>query len=163
MPGASVSIGTILERLAETPRRIAALTAGLTSAQLHAAPGSEEWSANDVLAHLRACADVWGEHIEAIIAEDEPTRQGVNPRTWIKKTNYPDQQFQQSLRSFTKQRAELLALIEPLPSRAWSRTATVLAWNVPNRRTMVSFAEHLARHERTHLKQFKAIVERVSA
>jgi hypothetical protein len=62
MPSASVSIDTILERLAETPRRIAALTAGLTSAQLHA-----------------------------------------------------------------------------------------------------SFAEHLARHERTHLKQFKRIAERVSA
>jgi uncharacterized damage-inducible protein DinB len=163
MPSTSVSIDTILERLAETPRRIAALTAGLTSAQLHAAPGPEEWSANDVLAHLRACADVWGAHIEAILAEDEPTRQGVNPRTWITKTNYLDQKFRPSLRSFTQQRTELLALIEPLPSRAWSRTATVLAWNVPFRRTMVSFAEHLARHERTHLKQFKRIAERVSA
>jgi hypothetical protein len=138
------------------------LTAGLSSAQLPAVPGPEEWSANDVLAHLRACADVWGGHIEAILAEDKPTRQGVNPRTWINKTNYPNQKFQPSLRAFTKQRAELLAVIEPLPAKAWSRTATVMAWNVPCQRTMMSFAEHLARHERTHLKQFKRIVERVS-
>ena len=74
-----------------------------------------------MLAHLRACADVWGGHIEAILAEDKPTRQGVNPRTWINKTNYPNQKFQPSLRAFTKQRAELLAVIEPLPAKQFKR------------------------------------------
>src|SRR5579862_3167603 len=91
MAATSVPTGTILERLSETPRRIAALTAGMSAAQAQRSPSPDEWCVNDVLAHLRACADVWGGHIEAILAEDEPARQGVNPRTWIKRTNYPDQ------------------------------------------------------------------------
>jgi hypothetical protein len=45
----------VLTLLAETPRRIAALTAGLAPAQLHTCPSEWEWSANDVLAHLRLC------------------------------------------------------------------------------------------------------------
>ncbi|MBX3065222.1 MAG: DinB family protein [Anaerolineae bacterium] len=40
--------------------RLATITDGLTPAQLHTPPAADEWSINDVLAHLRSCADVWG-------------------------------------------------------------------------------------------------------
>ena len=83
MPKRSLTIEQVLTLLAETPRRIAALTAGLAPAQLHTAPNHGEWSANDVLAHLRSCADVWGNCIEVIIAQDTPTIRAVNPTTWI--------------------------------------------------------------------------------
>ncbi len=81
MPSRSLTIEQILTLLTETPRRIAALTAGLAPAQLHATPNHGEWSANDVLAHLRACADVWGKCIAAILAQDTPTLRAVNPTT----------------------------------------------------------------------------------
>ena len=83
MPSRSLTIEQILTLLAETPPRIAALTAKLAPAQLHTAPDPGEWSANDVLAHLRACADMWGNCIVTIIAEDTPTIRAVNPRTRI--------------------------------------------------------------------------------
>ena len=54
VPSRSFTLEQILTTLAETPPRIAEFTVGLTEAQLHAAPGSGEWSANEVLAHLRA-------------------------------------------------------------------------------------------------------------
>jgi len=41
-------------------------------AQLHTAPNPGEWSADQVLAHLRACADVWGGNILRMISEDRP-------------------------------------------------------------------------------------------
>jgi hypothetical protein len=43
--------------LAATSPRLVALTANLTPAQLRTPPQPDEWSANDVLAHLRACAE----------------------------------------------------------------------------------------------------------
>jgi ribosomal protein S6 len=98
------TIEQILTLLAQTPRRLAALMAGLAPAQLHAAPNRDAWSANDVLAHLRACADVWGNCIVAIVAEDTPTLRAVNPRTWIKKTDYLELNFRPSLRSFATHR-----------------------------------------------------------
>src|SRR5206468_8694309 len=103
--------------------RIAALTAGLAPAQLRAAPGPDEWSANAVLAHLRACADVWGDCIATIIAQDKPTIKAVNPRTWIQKTDYLEQEFQPSLQAFTAQRIDLVAVLKPLRPKVWSRTA----------------------------------------
>src|SRR5487761_1341461 len=60
MRSQSLTTEQVLTLLAETPARIAALTADLAPAQLHTPPNHDEWSANDVLAHLRACADVWG-------------------------------------------------------------------------------------------------------
>ena len=157
----SLTTEQIVTRLAEAPRRITALTAGLTPAQLRTTPGVDEWSANDVLAHLRACADVWGNHVVAILAEDMPERRGVNPRTWIKSTDYLELEFEDSLRSFVAQRAELLAILDDLSPEDWSRRAKVVAYGMTNERTLLSYAEHLARHERPHLKQIAEVVESI--
>jgi hypothetical protein len=154
----SLTIEQILTLLAEAPPRIAEFTAGLAPAQLRTAPNHGEWSANDVLAHLRACADMWGNCIVAMIAEDHPTLRAVNPRTWIKKTDYLDLEFRPSLRSFTTQRADLLAVLEPLPREGWSRSATVTGAGKVLERTVLTYAQGLARHERPHVKQVERIV-----
>src|SRR5713101_4053520 len=121
----SLTTEQVLTLLAATPLRLAALTADLSPEELQTRPTPDEWSANEVLAHLRACADVWGNCIMAIIAEDAPTLRAVNPTTWIKKTDYLELDFRPSLRSFTTQRADLLAVLSPLPIDVWSRAATV--------------------------------------
>ena len=84
----SFTVEEVLILLAQTPERIAALIAGLTEDQLHAAPGPGEWPANDVLAHLRACADVWGKYIAAILAEDRPTIRAISPRTCRRRSTW---------------------------------------------------------------------------
>jgi hypothetical protein len=157
VPRKSLIIEQILTALAETPPRIAELTIGLTSAQLHAAPSPGEWSANDVLAHLRACADVWGDCIVTIIHQDTPTLRAVNPRTWIKKTDYREQEFKPSLQAFTTQRAGLLAVLKPLAPDDWSRMATVTGAGKVLERTVHTYVQWLAGHERPHLKQIKRI------
>lgn len=153
-----LTIEQVLTLLAETPQRIAALTASLAPAQLHTAPNPNEWSANDVLAHLRSCADVWGNCIAEMLAQDRPTIRAVNPRTWIKRTDYPEQEFQPSLHAFTKQRAALLAVLAPLPPEGWSRAAIVTGAGKVLERTVFSYAQRLARHERPHIKQIERIV-----
>lgn len=158
MPSGPLAIPQILTWLAETPRRMAALTAGLSSESLRAAPDHDEWSANEVLAHLRSCADVWGNSIAAMLAEDTPTLRAVNPRTWIKRTNYLELVFPASLDSFTAQRADLLVVLNPLSPDGWSRKAIVTGAGQVLERTVLDYAERLARHERPHLKQVEHIV-----
>ncbi|HET8671312.1 MAG TPA: DinB family protein, partial [Candidatus Saccharimonadales bacterium] len=76
-------VDKILTILKETPPRLANLTARLASAQLHTAPSVGEWSVHEVLAHLRACDDVWGGYyIMTILTQDNPTIKARNPRTW---------------------------------------------------------------------------------
>ena len=158
MARSSLTIEQVLTLLAGTPPRIAALTAGLAPARLRTAPERDEWSANDVLAHLRACADMWGNCIVAMIAEDRPTLRAVNPRTWIKQTDYLEREFRPSLRSFARQRADLLAILKPLPPKGWSRSATVTGAGAVLERTVLFYAQWLARHERPHVKQIERIV-----
>jgi hypothetical protein len=162
MPGESPTIDDVLALLAAAPPRLETLTAGVAPALLRTAPAAGEWSANEVLAHLRACADVWGGCIAAILAEERPTLRAVNPRTWIGQTDNLDLEFQPSLRAFAAQRAELLAVLAPLPPEAWSRAATVTGAGKPLERTVLSYARRLAKHERPHLKQIARIITTVN-
>ena len=156
----ALTTAQILKLLAENPERIAALTDGLAPAQLSVRP-RDAWSANDVLSHLRSCADVWGKCIATMLAEDHPTLRAVNPRTWIKRTNYLELEFHPSFWSFKKQRLDLLAILEPLPDKAWLRSATVTGAGNTLRRTVHTYAQWLARHEHTHVKQIARIVQAV--
>ena len=154
-----LTIEQVLTRLPETPPRLAALTAGLAPAQLQTCPGPAEWSLNDILAHLRSCSDVWGGTIARLLAQDKPTFRAVNPTTWIKQTNYPELEFRPSLRAFTRQRAELLAVLQPLPPKAWSRSATVTGAGKPLQRTVFTYAQWLVNHERSHFKQIERLTD----
>lgn len=156
-----LSVDQVLTILPDTPKRIAALTSGLTEDQLHTAPSPGEWSVNEVLAHLRSCADVWGGCIETMLAEDRPTLRAVNPTTWIKSTDYAEQQFRPSLQAFTGQRADLLSVLEPLRPEDWSRSAIVTGAGRPLERTVQFYAQWLARHERSHYRQIRSTVDAV--
>lgn len=155
MARSPLTIKQILTILTETPSRIADLTDGLTAVQLRTPPGQDEWSVNDVLAHLRSCADVWGHCISAILSQDRPTLRAIDPRTWVKTTDYPELDFQSSFQAFTTQRTELLVVLKSLGPESWSRGATVTGAGKPLERTVLFYAQWLARHERTHVKQIE--------
>jgi hypothetical protein len=158
-----LTVEQVMTILAETPVRIAGLTAGVPAPLLLVAPARDEWSANDVLAHLRACSDMWGGYIAAILAGDMPTLTAVNPRTWINSTNYLELAFRPSLRSFTAQRDELMTVVSALKPDGWARAATLVGGGKPLQITVLDYARRLARHERPHVKQVASIVKSVRA
>jgi hypothetical protein len=163
MPERPLSIEQILTMLETGPPRLVTLTDGIAPAQLQAAPGPGEWSANEVLAHLRSCADVWGDCIEVILTQDKPTIRAVNPRTWITKTDYLEQPFQPSLHAFAAQRHRLIKRLKPLAPEAWRRASTITGAGKPFVRTVHSYAQWMATHERPHVKQIERIVNSLRA
>jgi uncharacterized damage-inducible protein DinB len=137
--------------------RLRELTKGLRAAQLLMPPEAGEWSARDVLAHLRACSDMWGKYIRVILSEDHPTYRAMNPTTWIKQTDYLEQEFGPSLQAFIAQRLELLAVLKKLSPQAWERAATVTGAGKPRERTVHTYAMWLANHEGSHFRQLERI------
>jgi len=117
-------IETVLGVLSETPIQIAHIARGLTPKQLHRKPETNAWSEQEIVAHLRACADVWGGTIDRMLTEDEPTLRYVSPRGWIKKTDYLQQDFHESLRVFSQLRASLVETLSGLDKKGWLRRAT---------------------------------------
>lgn len=159
-----LSTDQILAILKETPPRLASLTTSLPQTQLHTPPSPGEWSVHEILAHLRACDDVWGSYyILTILAQNNPTIKARNPRTWIKNTDYLEQDFQSSLRAFTNQRNKLLAVLASLSPKEWARTNMLIGAGKPLQQTLLSHADGLARHERAHLKQIERTLSRRTA
>ena len=159
MPRQLMTTDQILSILRQTPDRIGELTARVTGSQMRVAPEPGEWSLVEVLAHLRSCADVWGDAIEMIIVTDHPSIRAVNPTTWIKSTDYGEVEFAPSLMAFTNQRDRQLVLLGSLSNEGWSRSATVLGGGSPLELTVHSYANRLARHERAHWRQLAKTVK----
>lgn len=151
MPNKTLTVDQVMALLEATAPRIAELTSSLKPSQLNL-PSDGDWSAVDVLAHLRACADVWGGCMISIM-RGTSTMRAVNPLTWIEKTDYRAQDFAPSLHSFAKQRADLLDTLKPASRAAWRRTVTVTGAGAPLRRDPLFYGRWMAGHERAHLKQ----------
>ncbi|MEZ4863355.1 MAG: DinB family protein [Caldilineaceae bacterium] len=148
-----------LQILTATPRRIEALTKEMTEARLQAKADANSWSANDLLAHLRACADVWGKNIAVILAEDTPTIRHLSPRTWLRKTDYPSLSFHPSFAAFTAQRAALLTTLRGLTLTEWSRAAKIK--DRQQERTVLDQVRQLAQHEAGHWQQLQDLCSRL--
>jgi hypothetical protein len=145
----------VLRLLTETPRRILRASNGFSDEQLRRKPDADSWSADEVLAHLRACADVWGSSIMAMLTQDRPAFRYISPRTWIKKTDYAKLKFTASLRAFTVQRKSLLDDLRPLSDENWLRGAIVQAANRRSEETVLSYSQRTALHEAGHCEQIE--------
>jgi uncharacterized damage-inducible protein DinB len=158
MAGKQLTTEQVMSMLAGAPGRIAEMAHRIDADVLQAAPQAGEWSANEVLAHIRACADVWGGSIERILAEDHPTLKAMDPRTWMRSTDYPQQAFHASLDAYTRQRDGLIEVLSALKEQEWRRSAKVVGAGKPLERTVFFYAQWMAIHERPHLKQIARVL-----
>lgn len=95
----------------------------------------------------------------ARIAQDHPTLRYVSPRSWIKKTNYLEQEFHTSLKAFTKQRLELIEVLKSLKPEDWSRGATFTATTKEKEHAVLSYTERIIWHENEHCIQVKNLLQ----
>jgi hypothetical protein len=151
-------IEKLLGLLSTTPQRLAACSTGIDPSRLSFKSEQEPWSANDILAHLRACADVWGKSMLAMITQDHPTLRYVSPRTWIRKTNYIEQEFLVSLQAFSKKRDELLSVLKALRADDWLRGATFTATTKGREQTVLTYAQRMTHHENEHCDQIEVLL-----
>jgi hypothetical protein len=149
---------SLLRQLGATPGRIATLTKGLDDVRLDCKPSEDSWSVNEVLAHLRACADIWGRSILAMLAKDHPSFRYVSPLGWMKKSNYCSVKFAESFAVYAKQRETLLKSLQYMPQAHWSRGASVRAGSKIREETVLSYAQRIADHEAGHCDQIERIL-----
>lgn len=155
MPHAPLTHEQILALLSAAPDQLAQLTNGLPAARLAASPAADAWSPLQILAHLRACCDVWGGYMQRILDEDAPRYRAMSPRTWVKRTDFAAQDFAASFVAFTRQRVNLVALLRSLDEADWARSATVTGFSRPKTLSVHSYGEMLANHEQVHLRQLE--------
>jgi hypothetical protein len=151
-------IDTVLKALAAAPRRLTTLSRGLDEARLRARPEGEDWSVQDILAHLRACAVVWGGSIEKMLTQPHPTLRYVSPRGFMRQTDYAALPFSVSLPAYAAQRRALLKLLQPLAPADWARGATFTGTTKGREQIVLSYAQRLVSHEAEHLAQIEMML-----
>ncbi len=154
-----MSSGLVLSLLDQTPTKLSELTQDFDEAELTRRAKPEEWSIIEVLAHLRASADIRGEQrILNMLHYDEPRLVTDSPRNWSLAVEYAGVPFCESLVAFSEQRKCLLDRLRALPSENWQRGATLTGVRPVRRETVHSEADALIRHELRHLQQIKRTV-----
>src|SRR5688572_1000911 len=151
----AAEVEQFLQLLAEAPRRIAAATKGLLESRLYLRTEAELWSVNDILAHLRASADVREKFIRIMLTQDHPTLRYISPRTYIKKTNYLELAFPESFQAYKKQRNELLTTLKDLSIKEWSRSAIIKE----RPETVFNYTLYLTQHETAHCEQIEELLK----
>ena len=144
-----------LKMLEATPRRIKVLTQNIDEARLQFKAESKTWSANEILAHLRSCADVWGDSIDDMLAAEHPKIPYRHPRQWIKKTNYLNLPFHESFQAFAEQRKKLLNVLKKLSFEDWSRAATIKG----QEHSVFTQARRMAKHEDIHCEEIAELLK----
>jgi hypothetical protein len=144
----------MLARMAATPTRIAAACGARTEAQLRAAPTENEWSAAEILAHLRAADDILAYRAYMMLVRDNPPLPVFDERRWAAVAGYAQLDPHESLRAFTLRRTELLAMLRAAAPDDWQRTG------VHEQRgavTILDMLRVLVEHEEEHCAQLEAI------
>ncbi len=148
-------IDKFLDILTSTPRRLVTCTAGVGEHELHESPGLGQWSVAEVLAHLRACEELWSYSIYAMLSQENPTLALLDERKWARVTRYAEGSFQNNFQTFVLRRAELVAVLRGLPFDAWSRSADIGG----RRHTIFGQVRRIALHELEHVEQIEALFQ----
>jgi hypothetical protein len=160
----SAGSDALVRGLAETSAQFEAVGRRLSAEQLTAAPKPGAWSPNEILWHIRATADVSGEHIRRILDEDQPRWRHVSPRARMKKSRYDQLPFAESFAALAEQRDELVALLASVPPEAWQRAALVFVpyYGRDLRVTLHERVWALVDHEEGHCAQMKTVAATLS-
>lgn len=159
MPPIAAEISRTVALLGQAPLRLAEITRGVPSQRLHLRSDEEPWSVGDILAHLRACSDLWGNSINAMLTQDNPTLRAVSPRSWMRKPHYRDRAFDAALAAFSEERQRLVTVLAALTEADWLRRGTFIGTSLRQReQTVLRYAGRIVSHEQPHLAQIEDLL-----
>ena len=165
-----VTIETRLRRLEQTPAELERAIAGKPDAEVGRRPDAHNWSAKEIVCHLRDVEELFQIRFHTVLALDEPRilvlgagaddlaawRIGgpighpLDPERWAEERQYSRNDTQEALAAFARRRAEVLTLLRPLSPVEWQRAGIHLR---RGRLTLGDWVASLAAHDENHLDQ----------
>jgi hypothetical protein len=153
------NISAVVGQLAETPRSLRRLGAGLSEEQRREPLGSDERSFVQTLAHLVNCEAVDSEAIYLALMLDAPLLAGVHPERQLGKLlRYDLLPSSDLLQYFSLRRRTLLRVLGLLAQKDWSRA--VRQSGKQREESVYWKARTLALHELEHLQDLERKLSR---
>jgi hypothetical protein len=148
------TVASIVDRLADMPVRIARATANASPKAVDETLAPDEWSATEILAHLRASDDILSHRLYAMLARDNPPLSAYDERRWAEIAGYSQIDFTTSLQLFTLRRAELITMVRRLAPDDWQRIGTHEVHGVIS---LLYVVRVLVEHEEEHCAQLETL------
>ena len=152
-------MATLDEQLARMERTVGdfmAVTKGVPDAKLSKRPDDKNWSAREVVCHVRDTEESFMARFQTMLAMDEPRFLPVEPDRWAVERQYQRNDVAEALAAFKTRREETLRFFRGLKPEQWER-AGIHATR--GRMTLKDFVELMAWHDDNHLDQLKRALD----
>lgn len=146
-----LQVDSHLQMLEETLIHFRACRAALNDEAIIRQPAPGEWSAVEVLAHLRAAAEVFSHSIYMFLLDDALTIPYIHPNQWWQMQGYTDVSFDENFQIFELNRRHLLRKLRSLTPEQWQRFGTIKTQT----RTVYGEMRRMALHEKGHYGQIQ--------
>lgn len=151
----NISRSSLIHRLAAYPAAIDAARRPYLRDVLECNPAEDEWSARDIVCHLRDHEAQTRARLERILAEDNPFLSAdTNP--WAAGALYRRVPFEEAFDVFVERREAMVEWLKTIPEEGWKQQARDAIFGPTCFEEVVSF---LADHDRMHLQQMKDAIE----
>ena len=147
-------VNDLLTRLAAVPQTIASIFGDHSDAEL-TAQRDGEWSAAEVLAHLRAADDIQAYRAYAILVRDDAPLPAFDERRWAEVVGYAALPVRETLAVYAGKRGELAAMLRRATPEQWDRTCL---HETRGAVTLWDQVTNLVEHEEEHFDQLRALL-----
>ena len=146
------SVEEQMARMDRTAEELAAAIKGLPDHQLAKRPDDKNWSAKEVLCHLRDTEESFMMRFQTIMVMDEPKFLPVEPDRWATERQYQRNDAHDALHAFRIRRDESLKFLRALRPEHFERGGIHAT---RGRMTIRDFVGLIAGHDDNHLDQLK--------
>ncbi len=145
-----------LARMERTVNDFAAVVKNVSDAQLTKRPDPKNWSAKEVVCHVRDTEESFMMRFLSILAMDDPKFLPVEPDRWAVERQYQRNDVQEALAALKTRREETLRFFRGLKPDQWERSGVHAT---RGRMTLKDFVELMAWHDDNHLDQLKRALD----
>lgn len=146
------SIEEQLARMERAADDFAAAIKAVPDAILSKRPDEKNWSAKEVVCHIRDTEESFMTRFQSIMAMDEPKFLPLEPDRWASERQYLRNDAAEALAAFRARRQECLAFLRGLRPEQWERGGI---HTTRGRMTVKDFVALMAWHDDNHLDQLK--------
>ena len=141
-----------MARMSRTADDFAAAILGVSDADLSRRPDAKNWSAKEIVCHIRDVEEMFMDRIKLILATDGAKFAPVDADPWVTMRQYQRNSAHEALAAFRSLRGAMLALLRGLTADQWARSGTHITRGPL---TIGDIVLHATRHDDDHLDQLK--------
>ena len=142
----------LMEKMEKGPDGFASAIRGVSDAILSRRPDGKNWTAKEIICHMRDTEEVFITRLRSVIAMEEPKFIPPEPDRWAEERQYMCNDLQGALSAFRKRRADTLKFFRELRPEQWDRTGI---HPTRGRQTLKDLLGIIANHDPNHLEQLK--------